>query len=197
MSSGCMSARSHPDYASLYAYDPRGPTKNRASKFGMPEFYYVNSLYGALPYMRAGAWFQEWHPPGEGDQPDLPVLGTPEYPRIKRAMRDTLTAHGDGPKLLDRSVQPVYKMKDLASTLSAEGGDDIVMKRLELIDLARGILEQYRHRQGRGGLRLQELPVHRRKGCHRRNLQYAFRRVQHPADYPVRTVSCRGKLDWP
>ena len=31
-------------------------------------------------------------------------------------------------------------MKDLASTLSAEGGDDIVMKRLELIDLARGIL---------------------------------------------------------
>ena len=66
--------------------------------------------------------------------------GTPEYSRIRRAMRDTLTTHGDGPKLLDRSVQPVYKMKDLASILSAEGGDDIVMKRLELIDLARGIL---------------------------------------------------------
>ena len=51
-----------------------------------------------------------------------------------------MVAHGNGPKLLDRSVQPIYKMKNLASLLAAEGGDEIVMKRLEIIDLARGIL---------------------------------------------------------
>lgn len=55
-------------------------------------------------------------------------------------MKDAMVAHGNGPKLLDRSVQPIYKMKNLASLLAAEGGDEIVMKRLEIIDLARGIL---------------------------------------------------------
>ena len=64
----------------------------------------------------------------------------PEFVRIKRAMKDAMVAHGNGPKLLDRSVQPIYKMKNLASLLAAEGGDEIVMKRLEIIDLARGIL---------------------------------------------------------
>lgn len=130
-----------PDYASLYAYDPRDRTKNRASKFGMPEFYYVNSLYGSFTVHESRCLvFRNGILPERVTNPIYRFWGTPEYSRIKRAMRDTLTAHGDGPKLLDRSVQPVYKMKDLASTLSAEGGDDIVMKRLELIDLARGIL---------------------------------------------------------
>ena len=62
--------------------------------------------------------------------------GSPGVVRIKRAMKDAMVAHGNGPKLLDRSVQPIYKMKNLASLLAAEGGDEIVMKRLEIIDLA-------------------------------------------------------------
>lgn len=131
-----------PDYASLYSYDPMNPAKrNRTSKFGMPEFYYVHSLYGSFTVHESRCMvFRNGILPERVTNPVYRFWGTPEYSRIRRAMRDTLTTHGDGPKLLDRSVQPVYKMKDLASILSAEGGDDIVMKRLELIDLARGIL---------------------------------------------------------
>lgn len=131
-----------PDYASLYSYDPMNLAKrNRTSKFGMPEFYYVHSLYGSFTVHESRCMvFRNGILPERVTNPVYRFWGTPEYSRIRRAMRDTLTTHGDGPKLLDRSVQPVYKMKDLASILSAEGGDDIVMKRLELIDLARGIL---------------------------------------------------------
>lgn len=130
-----------PDYTSLYAYDPGNPAKNSTSKFGMPEFYYVHSLYGSFTVHESRCLvFRNGILPERVTNPVYRFWGPPEYARIKRAMRDAITAHGNGPKLLDRSVQPIYKMKDLASTLAAEGGDDIVMKRLELIDLARGIL---------------------------------------------------------
>ncbi len=130
-----------PDYTSLYAYDPANPLKNSTSKFAMPEFYYVHSLYGSFTVHESRCLvFRNGILPERVTNPVYRFWGTPEYARIKRAMRDAITSHGNGPKLLDRSVQPVYKMKDLASTLASEGGDDIVMKRLELIDLARGIL---------------------------------------------------------
>lgn len=43
-------------------------------------------------------------------------------------------------KLLDRSVQAVYKMKDLAAELATEEGEDRVLRRLQTIDMARGLL---------------------------------------------------------
>lgn len=42
--------------------------------------------------------------------------------------------------MLDKTVQPVYKMKNLSSELSAEDGETALLKRLQAIDLARGIL---------------------------------------------------------
>lgn len=130
-----------PDYTSLYNYDPANPLKHTTSKFGMPELYYVNSIYGSFVVHESRCMvFRNGILPEKTSNPVYRFWGTPEFVRIKRAMRDAITAHGNGPKLLDRSVQPIYKMKDLAANLAMEGGDEIVMKRLELIDLARGIL---------------------------------------------------------
>lgn len=130
-----------PDYASLYSSDPMRATRNRASKFAMPEYYYVQSLYGSFTVHESRCLvFRNGILPERVTNPVYRFWGTPEYVRIKRAMRDALVAHGNGPKLLDRSVQPIYKMKNLASLLAAEGGDETVLKRLEIIDLARGIL---------------------------------------------------------
>lgn len=130
-----------PDYASLYSSDPMRDTRNRASKFAMPEYYYVQSLYGSFTVHESRCLvFRNGILPERVTNPVYRFWGTPEYVRIKRAMRDALVAHGNGPKLLDRSVQPIYKMKNLASLLAAEGGDETVLKRLEIIDLARGIL---------------------------------------------------------
>ena len=130
-----------PDYASLYSSDPMRATRNRASKFAMPEYYYVQSLYGSFTVHESRCLvFRNGILPERVTNPVYRFWGTPEYVRIKRAMRDALVAHGNGPKLLDRSVQRIYKMKNLASLLAAEGGDETVLKRLEIIDLARGIL---------------------------------------------------------
>ena len=60
--------------------------------------------------------------------------------RIQRAIRDAEIAHGSATKLLDRSVQAVYKMKDLAAELATEEGEDRVLRRLQTIDMARGLL---------------------------------------------------------
>lgn len=130
-----------PDYASLYSSDPMRATRNRASKFAMPEYYYVQSLYGSFTVHESRCLvFRNGILPERVTNPVYRFWGTPEYVRIKRAMKDALVAHGNGPKLLDRAVQPIYKMKNLASLLASEGGDETVLKRLEIIDLARGIL---------------------------------------------------------
>ena len=42
--------------------------------------------------------------------------------------------------MIEKSVQPVYKQKNLQSTLATEGGDTAVLKRLNVIDQARGML---------------------------------------------------------
>jgi len=129
-----------PDYASIYSSDPMRAVRNQASKFAMPEYYYVQSLYGSFTVHESRCLvFRNGILPERVTNPVYRFWGPPEFVRIKRAMKDAMVAHGNGPKLLDRSVQPIYKMKTLASLLAAEGGDEIVMKRLEIIDLARGI----------------------------------------------------------
>ena len=130
-----------PDYASIYSSDPMRAVRNQASKFAMPEYYYVQSLYGSFTVHESRCLvFRNGILPERVTNPVYRFWGPPEFVRIKRAMKDAMVAHGNGPKLLDRSVQPIYKMTNLASLLAAEGGDEIVMKRLEIIDLARGIL---------------------------------------------------------
>ena len=64
----------------------------------------------------------------------------PEYVRIRRALRETVTAHTDSVKLLERSVQAIYSMKGLASLLTTDDGENQVLKRLQLVDTSRGLL---------------------------------------------------------
>ena len=42
--------------------------------------------------------------------------------------------------MLDRSVQPIYKMQNLAAELATEEGESKVLRRLQVIDMARGLL---------------------------------------------------------
>ena len=68
------------------------------------------------------------------------LWGIPEYIRIHRAIRDVEVAHGMAPKMLDRSIQAIYKMQNLALEMSTDQGEENILKRLQLIDLARGLL---------------------------------------------------------
>ena len=130
-----------PDYASMFSYDPTDPFRTRGSRLGMPEYYRVFSKYGTFTVHDSRCLvFQNGILPENTTNSIYQLWGIPEYIRIQKAIRDAEVAHGSATKLLDRSVQAVYKMKDLSRELATEEGEDRVLRRLQTIDMARGLL---------------------------------------------------------
>lgn len=131
-----------PDYASLYQQDYGGKgVGNRVSKFGQPEYYYVSSIYGSFKVHESRCLvFRNGVLPKQTSNATYLFWGMPEYVRIRRALRETVTAHTDSVKLLERSVQAIYSMKGLASLLTTDDGENQVLKRLQLVDTSRGLL---------------------------------------------------------
>ena len=131
-----------PDYASLYQQDYGGKgVGNRVSKFGQPEYYYVSSIYGSFKVHESRCLvFRNGVLPEQTSNSSYLFWGMPEYVRIRRALRETVTAHTDSVKLLERSVQAIYSMKGLASLLTTDDGENQVLKRLQLVDTSRGLL---------------------------------------------------------
>lgn len=130
-----------PDYSTMFSYDARDPFRTRGSRLGMPEFYHINSRFGTFTVHESRCLvFQNGVLPENSSNSVYQLWGMPEYIRLKKALRDTELAHSSAPRMLDRSVQPVYKMKELSSLLATEEGEDMVLKRMQVIDLARGLL---------------------------------------------------------
>lgn len=130
-----------PDYSYLYNYGWPNGTKQSRPKFGKPQFFRVYSQHGHFIVHESRCLvFRNGILPETTTQAEYRYWGVPEYTRIKRALRETVTNHANGTKLLERSVQGIYKMNGLTSTLSVEGGDEEVLRRLKTIDMARGIL---------------------------------------------------------
>ena len=140
-----------PDYGSMFNYSPEDPFRTRGSRLGMPERYFVSSRYGSfIVHDSRCLVFQNGILPENTSNSIYQLWGIPEYVRIHRAIRDAEVAHGSATKLLDRSIQAVYKMKDLSAELATEEGETRVLRRLQTIDMARG----------------QDLPVQRCGRCH-------------------------------
>lgn len=129
-----------PDYSALYNFNfNEGYDKDRP--FGEPEYYSVFSIYGYFIVHRSRCLvFRNGRLPEQTTNALYRYFGIPEYVKLRTALRECLTSHQDGVKLLDRSVQAIYKMKGLSSLLSTDAGEDNVLKRLQVIDMARGIL---------------------------------------------------------
>lgn len=128
-----------PDYNSVYQYKP---DKKRSSKFGMPEFYEISPAYGRSFRVHESRCllFKNGILPSTSIKTEYRFFGIPEYVRIHRNLQETVTSYGNGGKLLDRAVQAIYKMKHLAELLATEDGEDKVLTRLRMIDMAKGIL---------------------------------------------------------
>lgn len=128
------------DYTSLYHFHFFDSLKNK-KPFGQPEYYHVYSTYGyfTVHYSRC-LIFRNGRLPEQTTNSIYRYWGMPEYVKINRALRECITSHEDGVKLLERSVQAIYKMKNLAQLLSTDAGEDKVIQRLQVIDMARGIL---------------------------------------------------------
>lgn len=129
------------DTSSMFNYRSDDPFRTRSSRLGMPEYYDVYSQYGNFRVHDSRCLvFQNGILPENTTNSIYQLWGVPEYIRINKAIRDAEIAHGSAPKLLDRSVQAVYKMKDLSAELATEQGEERVLRRLQTIDMARGLL---------------------------------------------------------
>ena len=129
-----------PDYTALYNFNFIDPGRRHAP-FGEPEYYMVFSTYGYFRVHRSRCLvFRNGRLPEQTSNALYRFWGVPEYVRIKRALRECITSHEDGVKLLERSVQAIYKMKNLSNLLSTEDGENKAIQRLQVIDMARGIL---------------------------------------------------------
>lgn len=129
-----------PDYTSQYNFHFMDSMKD-GRKLGEPEYYQVCSIYGYFRVHRSRCLvFRNGRVPEQTTNANYRYWGIPEYVKIKRALRECITSHEDGVKLLERSVQAIYKMKNLANMLSTSDGEDKVLQRLQVIDMARGIL---------------------------------------------------------
>lgn len=130
-----------PDFSTVFKYDPRDPFRTRGSRLGMPERYHVSSQYGNFTVHESRCLvFRNGVLPENTSNSIYQMWGMPEYIRLKKAIMNTELAHNSAPRMLDRSVQPVYKMKELANLLATDEGESLVLKRLQVIDLARGLL---------------------------------------------------------
>ena len=129
------------DTSSMYSYRPDDPFRTRGSRLGLPEYYHVSSKTGTFTVHESRCLiFQNGILPENTSNSIYQLWGMPEYVRIRRAIRDAEVAHGSATKLLDRSIQAVYKMKDLSAELATEDGENRVLRRLQTIDMARGLL---------------------------------------------------------
>ncbi len=130
-----------PDYYSMYNYGSSRSLDRIRGKYGRPELFYVYSLYGSFTVHESRCLvFRNGTLPETSTQAEYRYWGLPEYVRIRRTLRETVTNHSIGTKMLEKSVQGVYKMKDLTDKLTVEGGEDAVYKRMEIIDMVRGFL---------------------------------------------------------
>ena len=130
-----------PDYASMFQYEPEDPFRTRGSRLGRPEYYFVTSKYGSFTVHESRCLeFMNGVLPENVTNSIYEFWGVPEYMRLKRALRDAEISHGSASKMLDKAVQPIYKMKDLSLELAAEDGEDRVLRRMQVVDTARGML---------------------------------------------------------
>lgn len=131
----------NPDYHSIYRTVSNDNGRACKAKFGMPEYYQVSSIYGTFRVHESRTLpFRNGVLPENSLNTQYRFWGTPEYYRIKKSLQETYTAHGNGAKMLDRCVQAIYKMKNLSGLLLTDEGENKVLKRLQAIDMARGLI---------------------------------------------------------
>lgn len=129
-----------PDYMSVYCSYSIS-SRRQKYRIGEPEYYLVSSIYGQFKAHRSRCLlFRNGNLPEQTSNENYRNWGIPEYLRMKRELRECITAHGYGTKLLERCVQAIYKMKNLANMLSTIEGEDKVLQRLQVIDMARSLL---------------------------------------------------------
>ncbi len=129
-----------PDYSTLYTYNFFDSMRGQYA-YGEPEWYQVYSMYGYFRVHKSRCLvFRNGRLPEQTTDSKYRYWGIPEHLRMKDPLRECISAHKDGVKLLERSAQAIYKMKGLANMLATDTGENAAIRRLQMIDMARNII---------------------------------------------------------
>lgn len=109
----------------------------------LPELYHIQSCHGnfTVHASRCLLFKNGSKIPENTSLPDFWPFGVPEAYRLMDAIRSAETAHNSAAIMLDKAVQPVLKINGLADTLACADGEEQIRRRLEIIDLCRGLLD--------------------------------------------------------
>lgn len=128
--------RTEISYTNTMLYDdPSSPT------YGKPEFYTISPrngtsfmvhesrllLFNGEPTpSRYSTLFQDW--------------GMPVLQGLTDEIRDCKISYSGGALIIQRISQAIHKVPDLSDMLATEDGEELAMKRLQLIDMSRSLL---------------------------------------------------------
>ena len=109
---------------------------------GTAEYFDISSTYGGTFRVHRSRCliFKNGTLPEYGTAQQYYYWGLPEYIRIKRDLSIALKTHTNAANMIEKSVQPVYKQRGLQSMLAGPNGDDMELKRLQVLDASRGMM---------------------------------------------------------
>lgn len=107
----------------------------------MPEYYQVFSRHGTFTVhasrclvFRNGSALHE-----RSTESHFLPWAIPEAYRILNALKNAEVSHGNAPRLLERSIQPIHKIRGLSQMLSTLEEEAQAIRQVETVDLARGL----------------------------------------------------------
>lgn len=109
---------------------------------GKAEYFDVSSTYGGTFRVHRSRClvFKNGSLPEYGAAQQYYYWGLPEYIRIHKDLSRALKTHTNAANMIEKSVQPVYKQRGLQNLLAGPDGDEMELKRLQVLDASRGIM---------------------------------------------------------
>ena len=109
---------------------------------GTAEYFDISSTYGGTFRVHRSRClvFKNGSLPEYGAAQQYYYWGLPEYIRIHKDLSRALKTHTNAANMIEKSVQPVYKQRGLQSMLAGPNGDEMELKRLQVLDASRGIM---------------------------------------------------------
>lgn len=109
---------------------------------GKAEYFDVSSTYGGTFRVHRSRClvFKNGSLPEYGAAQQYYYWGLPEYIRIHKDLSRALKTHTNAANMIEKSVQPVYKQRGLQNMLAGPNGDEMELKRLQVLDASRGMM---------------------------------------------------------
>ena len=109
---------------------------------GKAEYFDVSSPYGGTFRVHRSRClvFKNGSLPEYGAAQQYYYWGLPEYIRIHKDLSRALKTHTNAANMIEKSVQPVYKQRGLQNMLAGPNGDEMELKRLQVLDASRGMM---------------------------------------------------------